>query len=234
MPYQPTTITLAIVDDHKLFRKGLIELIHLRDKNHYHILFEAENGNDLITRLNPRTLPHIILLDINMPGMSGFETVAWLQEHYPQIHILVISMIEKEEAIIRMLKLGVKGYLSKDIEPDDLHQALRAIIAKGYYYTDFITGKLIHSLRNDNPDEASHDDGQPILNLHIYKQLNDRHREFIKRACSELTYTEIAGQMNLSVKTIDGYRDEIFEKFEIKNRVGLVLFALKNGLASLG
>jgi two-component system, NarL family, invasion response regulator UvrY len=231
MPYVQPRIKLAIVDDHKLFRKGLIELINLKDKDRYLILFEAENGNDLIARLDKKALPDIVLLDINMPAMSGFETVAWLQDHYPHIHILVVSMIEKEEAIIRMLKLGVKGYLSKDIEPNDLHEALRAIMAKGYYYTDFITGKLIHSLRNGTPEAT--EDGQPILNLEIYKQLNERHREFIKRACSELTYTEIAGQMNLSVKTIDGYRDEVFEKFGIKNRVGLVLFALKNGLASL-
>src|SRR6266536_5097208 len=102
MSFKRTQIKLAIVDDHNLFRKGLITLINLADKNNYIVVFEAENGKDLMTKLDKKVLPDIILMDIDMPDMDGFETVLWLQEHYPSISILVVSMIEKEEAIVRM------------------------------------------------------------------------------------------------------------------------------------
>ena len=115
-------ITLAIVDDHNLFRKGLIKLINLGDKeNKYVILFEAENGEDLKLKLNNLDLPDIILMDIEMPDMDGYEAVSWLQKFHPDINILVISMFESEETVVRMLRLGIKGYLSKDIEVEDMH-----------------------------------------------------------------------------------------------------------------
>lgn len=231
MSIRTPQIKLAIVDDHNLFRKGLITLISLAYKNNYIIVFEAESGKDLMTKLDKKLLPDIILMDIDMPDMDGFETVQWLQQHYPDISILVISMIEKEEAIVRMLKLGVKGYLSKDIEVEDIYEALKAIMHKGYYYTDFITGKLIDSIRNEEKQEKLNTDG--ILENPIWNQLNENERKFIGLACTEMTYEQIAKEMFLSPKTIDGYRDSIFTKFKIKNRVGLVLFAIRNNLVNI-
>src|ERR1700712_1380173 len=107
---------LALVDDHKLFRKGLINLIEIVC-NDCMILFEADNGADLQRKLTKNNEPDIIIMDINMPQMDGFASVQWLNEKFPLIKILVVSMIEKEESVVRMLKLGVKGYLSKDVEP---------------------------------------------------------------------------------------------------------------------
>jgi two-component system invasion response regulator UvrY len=230
MPNRKPQIKLAIVDDHKLFRKGLVSLINIIETENYHILFEAENGKDFIQQMNKKILPDIIVMDIDMPDMDGFETVAWLQDHYPEIPVLVVSMIEKEEAIVRMLKLGVKGYLSKDIEPEDINAALVAIADKGYYYTDFITGKLIHSIRKEN--ENNRQESGAISNK-VWRQLTEREREFVKLACSELTYNEIAGKMCLSPKTIDGYRESVFEKFNTKNRIGMVLYAIKNDLVKI-
>ena len=100
MPTRSQQIKLAIVDDHKLFRKGLITLIGMAYKNNYLILFEAGSGKEMMSKLDKKALPDIILMDIDMPDMDGFETVAWLQQHYPQIAVLVVSMIEKEEAIV--------------------------------------------------------------------------------------------------------------------------------------
>lgn len=217
MPATQPIVQLAIVDDHKLFRKGLTSLIEMAG-NQYSILMEADNGKDFIQKIKKDNLPDIIIMDVNMPGMNGFETVDWLQQNYPHIPVLVISMIEKEESIVKMLKLGVKGYLSKDVEPKELREAMEAIIKKGYYYTDFITGKLIHSLQNGNGDKAN-----------IGYDINEREKEFLILACSELTYNEIAAKMFLSPKTIDGYRNSLFEKLTIKSRVGLVLFAIRNG-----
>ena len=231
MTLRKTQIKLAIVDDHNLFRKGLKTLLNLAYKNNYIIVFEAESGADMITKLDKKLLPDIILMDIDMEDMDGFETVIWLQHHYPDISILVISMIESEEAVVRMLKLGVKGYLSKDIEVEDIYEAIKAINNKGYYYTDFITGKLIASIRNEKKQEQSNVPG--ASENPIWNQLNENERKFIEMACTELTYEQIANQMFLSPKTIDGYRDAIFTRFKIKNRVGLVLFAFTNELVKM-
>ena len=223
MPDKPQ-IKLALVDDHKLFRKGLISLITFA-RNNTSILFEADNGFDLQAKIDGRNLPDIILMDVNMPGMDGFQSVQWLREKYPSVKVLVISMIEKEDSIVQMLRLGVKGYLSKDVEPKELAEALDAVNNMGFYYTDFISGKLIHSLQTGgtNTDE----------NHHLIQSLSERERDFLQLACSELTYAEIAGRMHLSPKTIDGYREAIFDKLKVKNRVGLVLYAVKHNLVTV-
>jgi two-component system, NarL family, invasion response regulator UvrY len=218
------TVKLALVDDHTLFRKGLISLIEMVS-NDYTILFEADNGLDLQQKLDPNNQPDIIIMDVNMPGMDGFASVQWLNEKFPLIKILVVSMIEKEETIVRMLKLGVKGYLCKDVEPKELGEALHAVINKGFYYTDFITGKLVHSLQNSHPDDGKE---TGAINL-----MNDREKNFLQLACSEYTYNEIAAKMFLSPKTIDGYRNALFEKLNVKSRVGLALYAVKHGLVKL-
>lgn len=216
-------VKLALVDDHTLFRKGLISLIEMVSSG-YSILFEADNGLELQEKLDHNNQPDIILMDINMPGMDGFASVQWLNEKFPLIKILVVSMIEKEETIVRMLKLGVKGYLCKDVEPKELGEALNAIMNKGFYYTDFITGKLVHSLQHVQDDTAK----ATALTL-----MNDREKDFLQLACSEYTYNEIAAKMFLSPKTIDGYRNALFEKLNVKSRVGLALYAVKHDLVKL-
>jgi len=227
MSYRKPPIKIAIVDDHNLFRKGLITLIGLADKHDYLVVLEAESGKDMIKKLDNKALPDILILDMDMPDMDGFEAMDWLRSHHPRIAVLVISMVTTEEAIIQMLKLGVKGYLSKDIEVEDIHQALQTIHSKGYYYTDFITGKLIDALQNGQQPQSAMDE-----NL-IWESLAEHERKFIKFACSEMTYEQIAEKMFLSPKTIDGYRSVLFNRFNIKNRQGLVLFALKNRLVTL-
>ena len=223
MPGKPA-MRLALVDDHKLFRKGLINLIELVCSD-CEILFEADNGVDLQLKLNKDNEPDIMLMDINMPQMDGFASVQWTNENFPLVKILVVSMIEKEESIVRMLKLGVKGYLSKDVEPEVLGEALNAIMNKGFYYTDFITGKLVHSLQNGN-DKATAKSAALAL-------MTEPEKEFLQLACSELTYNEIAAKMYKSPKTIDGYRNSLFEKFNVKSRVGLVIYAIRHGLVQL-
>lgn len=222
MPQTPQ-VKLALVDDHTLFRKGLISLIEMVGDN-YTILFEADSGKDLQTKINKDNQPDIILMDIHMPDMNGFESVKWLNDHYPLVKVLVVSMIEKEETIVKMLRLGVKGYLCKDVEPKEMGEALRSVMNKGFYYTDFVTGKLVHSIQFENNGNSQKN---PV------GLVNDREREFLKHACSELTYNEIASLMYLSPKTIDGYRNSLFEKLNVKSRVGLALFAVKNGLVEL-
>lgn len=216
-------LKLALVDDHNLFRKGLISLIDVAVGKRVRILFEADNGIGLMEKINPDDLPDIVLMDITMDGMDGYESVRWLSKNHPQVKVLVVSMVEKEESIVRMLKLGVRGYLSKDVEPKELAEALEAVANKGYYYTDFITGKLVHQLQQGNGLEEKS----------ILEKLNDREKEFLSLCCTDLTYNEIAAKMFLSPKTIDGYRANLFEKLNVKSRVGLALFAVKHGLVEL-
>lgn len=222
---------IAIVDDHNLFRKGLIKLINIGDKNNkYNILFEAENGTDLKEKLNIKTLPDIILMDIDMPDMDGYETVDWLRKFHPSISILVVSMFESKEPIVRMLRLGVKGYLSKDIEVEDMHMALEAIASKGFYYSDFVSEVMASAIKSG---ESYEDISPDIKNTEAWKELSENEREFIKLACTDMTYQQIADKMNLSPKTIDGYRENLFQKFSVKNRVSLAMYAVRNGLVKL-
>lgn len=215
-------LNIALVDDHNLFRKGLVKLINMGDTQHkYNILFEAENGNDLKEKMTQPPFPDILLMDITMPDMDGFETVEWLQRTHPSIKVLVISMLETEVAILRMLRLGVKGYLSKDIEVDDMHRALESIVNNGYYYSEVATEILNYKLNGTG--KASN----------ISVNFSENEREFLKLATTEMTYQQIADKMNLSPKTIDGYREALFQRLNVKTRVTLALYAVKHGIVQL-
>ncbi len=211
--------SIVLVDDHVLLRNGLASLV--RDLG-YTVLFEADNGEDFISKMERNVEPDVVLLDINMPKKDGYETALWLKQNYPLVKVLALSMYDDENAIIRMLKNGARGYILKDTEPAELKSAIEALLTKGFYYSEMITGRLIHSI--NNMDEG--------INKNFYG-LNEREIEFLKLASTEMTYKEIAEKMFLSPRTIDGYRDSLFEKLNVKSRVGLVLFAIKNGVVSV-
>lgn len=217
-------IKIALIDDHKLFREGLSELIN--GFANYRVFLEADNGKQFIDNLNTKSLPDLVVLDISMPEMDGYDTARWLKEHFPDIKILVLSMFDNENAIIRMMRLGVKGYILKDIRKAELKAALDSLTTKGYYYSDLITGKLISTI-NKFDDEKDPGSLKDIMSL------TQREIEFLKLACTEMTYREIADKMCLSVHTIDGYRDALFEKLNIKSRTGIVMYAVKNGIVDV-
>ena len=213
--------TVALVDDHVLLRKGLASL--LEDLDH-EVVCQADNGREFIEKLKTATQPEVVLLDINMPVMDGYQTAQWLKEHHPDIRVLALSMNDDEHAMIRMLKNGARGYVLKDCEPQELRTAIHALMTKGYYHSEMVTARLIHSLAHMD-DEGS--------NTRQVMGLNDKEILFLKLACTEMTYKEIADQMGLSPRTIDGYRDGLFDKLGLKSRVGLVLFAIKNGIVTV-
>ena len=212
---------IVLVDDHALLRNGLAELVKTLG---HEVLFECGNGKECIDRLDPKLLPDIVLLDINMPEMDGYETAQWLKQHHPDVKVLALSMYDNETSIIRMLKSGARGYILKDSEPGELKAALRALKEKGFYYSDLVSGKLMHAI-NKMEDENG--------NLKNLVPLNERETDFLTYACTELTYKEIAEKMFLSPRTIDGYRDALFEKLNVKTRVGLVMYAIKNGIVRI-
>lgn len=210
--------TVVIVDDHSLFASSLEKLINTFPD--FKVLYHAKNGQVLQQMiLGENGIPDIILLDINMPVMDGFETAEWLTQNHPQIKTLALSMEDDEHTILKMLRKGVKGYLLKDIHPEILNEALQELVERGYYHSDKVSETLLHSLNPDNHEN----------NL----DFKENELTFIKLACSEMTYKEIADVMNLSPKTIDGYRQDLFKRLNIKNRVGLVMFALKKNLMKL-
>jgi two-component system, NarL family, invasion response regulator UvrY len=217
-----TKIKVALADDHVLLRNGLAGLVNSFDN--YTVIFEADNGKEFQQKINAGNLPQLVLMDINMPEMDGYETTLWLKRNYPDIKVLALSMYDNENAIIRMLRNGARGYLLKDTEPKEFKQALDAIMQKGFYYSELVTGKLIHAV-NSITDEGNE--------LASSIKLSDREIEFLKLICTEMTYREIAEKMFLSPRTIDGYRDALFEKLNIKTRTGLVIFAIKNNLVHL-
>ncbi len=209
---------VVLTDDHILLRNGLASLV----KNlGYNVLFEADNGKDLIKKITAANCPDLLLLDINMPEMDGYDTAQWIRQHHPSVKVLALSMYDNESSIIRMLKCGAKGYILKDCDPKELQSAIDSVLNKGFHYSDLISGKLIHAINSMG------EDGSNMKNL---VELNDREMEFLKQACSELTYKEIADKMFVSPRTIDSYRDGLFDKLNIKTRVGLVMYAVKNGI----
>ncbi len=156
-------------------------------------------------------VPQVILMDIKMPVMDGYESAGFLKVHYPQIKVLALSMFEDDKAIIGMIKCGASGYLLKESKPRELLEAIKAVVVKGVYLNELVSGKLLRSVAGDQAPEFSH------------KEL-----EFLKLSCSELTYKEIADQMNVSPRTVDNYRESLFQKLNLKSRTGLVLYAIKH------
>jgi DNA-binding NarL/FixJ family response regulator len=157
-----------------------------------------------------------------MPEMDGFETALQLKEHYPSVRVLALSMTDREQDIIRMVRNGARGYLLKGCRSAELRRALDDVMSKGFYYSEFLTAQLIRSL---NTKEATN----PVS----FFKLNDREYNFLKMACSELTYNEIADRMCVSPRTVDGYREVVFQKMSVRTRVGMVMEAMRHGLVQL-
>ena len=212
-------ITVAIADDHVLLRSALANLIN--GFGDCEVLHESGNGVELGQKLQAGAVPHIVLLDLNMPLMDGFETAQWLKDHFPQVLVVMLTMYDSEITLIKLLEAGVKGFLKKDVHPADLHAALRSVKEKGFYYSNNTAGQLANLFRPAGADKLRHEA------VHLSRQ----ELRFMQLACSDLTYKEIAEQMNLSPRTIDGLRDALFLRFGVKSRVGLAMIAIRNGMA---
>ncbi|MBO9638173.1 MAG: response regulator transcription factor [Siphonobacter aquaeclarae] len=210
--------TVALVDDHTMVAEALSSLIQQFDD--YDVLFVAENGRKMMESIQVGLLPDILILDLNMPVMNGMACLPWLQEHAPATRVVILSMNENEEQIVRSIREGAVGYVLKGCRPSELHQALNEIRDKGFYYSPYLSEQLVRSLRPGN----RHD--------HPYT-LNERELNFLRLACSDLTYAEIADKLCVSPRTVDGYREVVFQKMQVKSRVGMALEAVRSGLVEL-
>lgn len=214
-------IKVALADDHVLLRNALATLID--SFSNCKVIHQSCNGKELSNHIKNGTIPDVILLDLNMPEMNGFETAVWLKDNYPNVHVLMLTMYDSELSMIRLLQSGVKGFLKKDIHPSELKFAIHTVMESGYYYSNHSTGKLINLFRSANNG-----------NDHLQKaMLSDQELEFLKLACSDLTYKEIAQQMKLSPRSVDTLRDQLFIKLDVRSRVGLALVSIKQGVVTL-
>ncbi len=211
------TTKIAIVDDHKLVSKAIEDMISVNPK--YHVLYNCANGEEFIETLNKnKEEPHIVLMDINMPFKNGIETTEYLTKKHPNIKVIALTMEDNENTIIKMMRAGATGYLLKDMTALTLFEAIDTVRRYGVFYTDFINQKIMKIKSDENKVKI------------LLDNLNDNELEFMKLSCTELTYKEIADVMTVSPKTVDNYRNNLFAKFDVKSRVGLVLFVIKNNL----
>ncbi|WP_348702667.1 response regulator transcription factor [Tenacibaculum sp. 190524A02b] len=206
--------SVVVVDDHTLLSQAIEGMVNTFDK--FKVLYTCKNGQEVSDKFlgSPRNVPDIVLMDVNMPVMNGIETTQWIVENYPQVHVMALSVEDADNTILKMLKAGAVGYLLKDTQKEVLEKALLELMENGFYHTKEVTNLLLDSVSGKNSRSNV--------------SFKENELTFMRLACSELTYKEIADKMFLSPKTIDGYRDSLFTKLNVRNRVGLVMYAIKN------
>ncbi len=211
-----TKKNIILIDDHILIRNGLKELVEKLGQ--YRVSEQFGSGGEFLASISDTPDIDLVILDINMPGMGGVEVMEALNERGIKIPVLVLTVSDDEDVIIKLFRLGVRGYLMKNCEAAELKSALNEIFQTGYYHNEFLTYSLRTNLEADKKSEQEQ----------ILDQLTDNERDFLKLVCDkkEYTYDQIADIMNVQHRTVDGYREAIFEKFGIKSKAGLVLFVL--------
>jgi DNA-binding NarL/FixJ family response regulator len=214
---------VVLIDDHQLLRSGLAGLVS--NYPNFKVLFEADNGKDFIAKLNPNNLPHIVMMDITMPEMDGYATTKWLKEHHPKVKVLALSMMDDEYAIIRMLRCGARGYVVKNTKTKELQLALTEILQKGFYFNDQVSTKIANSIYGTNDEDGKLLEPEPTF--------TPKEMQFLLLTVTEKTYKQIADEMEISPRTVDSYRDSVFDKLKIKSRIGLVIYAIKHNLIKI-
>jgi DNA-binding NarL/FixJ family response regulator len=217
-------IKIAVIDDQRLFREGLSAL--LKNVEDFELLAEPENGKEFLEIVKTLPgIPDVVLVDMNMPEMNGVELTDILQREYPDMKIIILTVYNQERFINKMVESGVSGYLLKNCDIEDVILAIRAAHRTGFYFNDAV----VKALRNSHKYKSS--EIRNLSNVHI--DLTDREKEILQLICKELTNTEIAEQLHISARTVDGHRNNLLSKTGCRNTAGLVLFAVTNGIHKL-
>ncbi len=211
---------IILADDHILLRDALANLID--NLGEFEVVAKAANGGEVIELIQKGQQADILLMDLNMPKMDGYETAKLLAKQQPHLKIAILTMYNTEILLIRLLQAGVYGFLKKDIHPHELHDALLRIAAGDYYYSNHITAKIVSLLRKQEKGQATFEK--------LF--LTDYEIEFLKLCATDMTYLEIAGILKQKPKYIDNFRQALFLKLKVNSRVGLAIFAIKNGMIS--
>ena len=213
-------IKVAIADDHKIFRSGVINT--LIPYENISFVFEADDGLHLLQIMETQQ-PDVILMDLKMPNMDGIEATIKVKEKYPDVKIIILTMYEDDNFIVHLVENGANAYLLKNAEPEEIYEAICTTFEKGFYFNENVNLALLKKVLHKNKQQF-----KPTLKNEI--QLNDREQEVLKLICNELTTQEISEQIFLSSRTVEGIRQKLLEKINVKNSVGLVLYAFRNGL----
>jgi DNA-binding NarL/FixJ family response regulator len=211
-------IKIAIADDYRIFREGL--KVGLSADDNLEVVLEADNGEDLLKGLQAIT-PDVILMDLKMPIMDGMEATKEVRKKYPVVKVLVVSMYDDDKFIIHLMENGANGYLLKNAEPDEILRSIYAVHENGYYFNDLVNKALLKKLILKN-------NFKPSFNQNV--ELTEREQEVLKLICQEKTAIEIAKEIFLSPRSIEGIRQRMIEKIGVRNTAGIVMFAVKNGL----
>lgn len=208
------TYKLILADDHILLRDALANLVNNFEE--FSVVATAGTGKEVIRFFESSGKADIVLMDLNMPEIDGYETARWLVQNKPAVKIVILTMYDSEIALIRLLQAGVHGFLKKDIHPSELKNALLTVANGEYYYSNHTTGKIANLFRKQSGVEKA--------------LLNEQEIAFLKLASTDMTYKEIAQAMHMTPRNIDSYRDALFTKLDVKSRVGLAIYAVKNGI----
>ncbi|MEM9920608.1 MAG: response regulator transcription factor [Bacteroidota bacterium] len=211
-------IKLIIADDQVLFLNGLRLLINTFET--IELVAEAKNGQELLD-LIPLHQPDVILVDLKMPIMNGIEATSIIKDKYPDIKVLLLSMYNDESIINHVMKNGANGYLLKNEEPHILREAIETVVAKGFYFNEYVSKALLKDVRQPSVQSKINRLGHEL-------KLTRREVEILKLICQQYTSNEIAEQLYLSVRTVEGHRKRLLDKTGVRNIVGLVLFAVKH------
>ncbi len=210
---------VALVDDHHLMRTGLAATVN--NLGGFRVTMEAGNGAELIQALKQSTDPAIAIVDLNMPVMDGFETIAWLRQHKPSVLPLALTFDATDDALVKAVRAGARGFLLKNARPAVLKNALDSLMLTGYYYTEATHDALQRAPGMKNAHERERE--------RVVAAITPREMEFLLLVCAEAEYTyeQIADRMGVHRRTVDNFRIALFEKFDIKSKTGLVLFAMR-------
>lgn len=211
-------IKLAIADDYKIFREGL--KVGLSADENLEVMMEADNGEELLKAMES-TLPDVIIMDLKMPIMDGMEATKVIRKKHPSVKVLVVTMYEDDKFIIHLMENGANGYLLKNAEPDEIRKSIYAVHENGYYFNDLVNKALLKKLVLKN-------NFKPSFNQNV--ELTERELEVLKLICEEKTAAEIAKEIFLSPRSVEGIRQRLIEKVGVRNTAGLVMFAIKNGI----
>ena len=210
-------ISIAIADDFPALIKGMRYIIESADKT-YTVTIEATDGDDLIRKLDTaKNKPDIVLLDISMPKKNGFEALAVIIKKWKGIRVIMQSMYFDEFNAIKAFRTGASAFISKEADPKEIALVLKNVIQHGYYYSTWIEDNILPNVRDSDYETT----------------ITPKEREFLEHICSDLTYAQIAELLGKSSRTIETYRDTLFQKLNVKSRTGLAIFAIKSGITRL-
>jgi DNA-binding NarL/FixJ family response regulator len=211
-------IKVAIADDHKIFRKGVI--LSLRHYTNLKFVLEADNGQELLNNIE-EAKPDVVLMDLRMPVKDGIETTKYINLHYPDILVIVLTMHEDERFVSHLMENGANGYLLKSTDPSEIKKAITDVVSKGYYLNNFVNRILL---------KKSHNRVKSSPSLNSEQEITEKEKEVLRYICMEFTSQEIGEKMSISPRTVESIKERLMERFGVKNTAGLVFFTVKNNL----